>query len=74
MPTSGRPTQFCEDFLANNGLAHVMQVFQVDYFSADVESEIRQACYSLSLQLIAYVTLTALSTTSVELCMCYNLI
>lgn len=47
--------QFCEEFLASGGLSQIMQIFQADHFPADVEYEIRQACYSLALQLILYV-------------------
>ena len=50
---SARPNQFCEDFLACNGLGLILQIFHVDYFPADVEHDVRQACYSLSLQLIS---------------------
>ncbi|XP_067939467.1 ubiquitin carboxyl-terminal hydrolase 24-like [Watersipora subatra] len=51
---SGRSTQFCEDFIACNGLHLILQIFQADYFLPDVEHDVRQACYSLSLQLITY--------------------
>ena len=48
-----RPTQFCEDFMSGNGLSLILQIFQVDYFPVEVENEVRQACYSLALQLIS---------------------
>lgn len=50
---SGRPTQFCEEFISGNGLSLMLQIFHVEYFPADVEHEVRQACYSLALQIIS---------------------
>jgi len=45
--------QFYDDFLSNNGLGLLVQIFQVDYFPVDTEYEVRQACYSLALQLVS---------------------
>lgn len=50
---SSRPTQFCEEFMSNNGLGLILQIFHVDYFPPEVEHDVRQACYSLALQLLA---------------------
>lgn len=60
MPAN-QQSQFCEEFLTSGGLSQIMQIFQVDHFPTDVEYEIRQACYSLALQLILYVTHHTLS-------------
>ncbi|GAB1606221.1 hypothetical protein Ahia01_000904600, partial [Argonauta hians] len=49
---SGR--RFCEDFLQAGGLALVMHILQPEAMATDVPYAIRQAAYSISLQLTRF--------------------